>query len=245
MFPPSSRDETRISRGATPSPDGVARSRCRSFCFLERDSVRWTVFLFTYLRVDGQWRGYFSFRSSAEGPDQDEIRTADLFVEESESEVDARARGLGRPLLQQLLESSLETHEWRRGFPPVLQRWFRELLGNHVAERSPTGAAADAGRAPTLAQLRSLYESYRLDQVAHLIALMKPDDFREVVEIRLEGRRIDFQARDRFQMAMIVVQDLERRLPLPPFEVWVEDYLAHPDEYVRYTHTLHRESELP
>jgi hypothetical protein len=45
-------------------------------------------------------------------------------------------------------------------------------------------------------------------------------------------------------MAMAVVQELERRLPLPPFEVWVEDYLAHAAEYARYGRRLHRETGL-
>lgn len=211
--------------------------------------MRWTVFLITYLRTDGQWRGYFSFRNAEGGPEQDEVRTADLFVEQSEPDVDSRARSLGRPLVVALLESSLDTHERRRGFSPDLQRWFREMIGRHVADQAPAGrairAAIPADVTPTLAQLRSVYDSYRLDQVAHLIALMDPEDFRELVEVRLEGRRIDFQARDRFQLAMIVVQDIERRLPLPPFEVWVEDYLARRDEYVRYSHALHREGELP
>ena len=232
-----------------PRAGGVVRSRCRSFCFLERENVRWTVFLITYLRPDGQWRGYLTFRSAADGLDQDEIRTADLFVEESEPDVDNRARGLGRPLLLALLESALDTFERRRGFSPDLQRWFRELIGRHVADQTPargtTLSATPANVTPTLAQLRSIYDSYRLDQVAHLIALMTSDDFKELVEVRLEGRRIDFQARDRFQLAMIVVQDIERRLPLPPFEVWVEDYLARPEEYIRYAHELHREGELP
>lgn len=227
---------------------GMIRSRCRSFCFVEREGTRWTVFLITYLRADGQWRGYFTFRSS-EDPEQDEIRTADLFVEEAEPDVDARARGLGRPLVHALLESALDTFERRRGFSPDLRRWFRDLIGTHVAEQSPgrgaIRAAVPADVTPTLAQLRSVYDSYRLDQVAHMIALMDPDEFRELVEVRLDGRRIDFQARDRFQLAMIVVQDIERRLPLPPFEVWVEDYLANANEYIRYTHALHREAELP
>jgi hypothetical protein len=42
-----------------------------------------------------------------------------------------------------------------------------------------------------------------------------------------------------------VVQDLERRLPLPPFEVWVEDYLSHPDAYRAYARALHGTEELP
>lgn len=223
----------------------MARSRCRSFCFVEREGTRWTVFLITYLRRDGQWRGYFTFRSSADGLDQDEIRTADLFVEGSEEDVDQRARGLGRPLILALLESALDTWERRRAVPPHLHRWFRELLGRHAAENASTAHRDGGADAPTLAELRTLYDSYRLDQVAHMIALMDPADFREVVELRLEGRRIDFQARDRLQLAMSVVQDLEQRLPLPPFEVWAEDYIAHTDEYHRYAQQLHADGELP
>ena len=223
-------------------PEEVVRSRCRSFTFMERPDGRWTVFLMTYLLQDGRWRGYFSFRSAAEVPGP-EVRTADLFVEQTEQEVDARARGLGKPLLVALLDSALATHERRKAIPPVFQRWFRDLLARHAAERAPDIGPGDV--TPSLQELRSLYESYRLDQVAHLIALLDPATFQEMVEILLEGRRIDFRARDRFQLAMSVVQELEGRLPLPPFEVWAEDYLAHPLEYERYTHALHREGDLP
>jgi hypothetical protein len=218
----------------------VSRMRCRSFCFLERSGARWTAFLITFQLPDGYWRGYFSFRSASMAASEAELRTADLFVEESEAEVDQRARGLGRPLLSALLESALETAERRRGFTPQLQRWFRDVL----AERAAQPSVSDLN-APTLAELRSLYESYRLDQVAHLIALIRPDEFRELVEILLDGRRIDFRERDRLQLAMSVVQDLERRLPLPPFEVWVEDYLANPAAYRQYAWELHGDGPLP
>jgi len=209
---------------------------------MERGDGRWTVFLITYLLPDGCWRGYFSFRSAADEPGS-EVRTADLFVEGSEQDVDARARGLGKPLLMALLDSALAAHERRTGYPPAFHGWFRELLVRHAAERAPDIAPSDVS--PSLQELRSLYESYRLDQVTHLIALLQPDTFEEMVEILLEGRRIDFRARDRFQLAMSVVQELEHRLPLPPFETWVEDYLANPAEYQRYTHALHREDTLP
>lgn len=250
MCPPMQPNEPVTASPGSLNPEpGVMRSRTRSFCFLERQGVRWTAFLITYQRVDGIWRGYFSFRSAAGSEGVIEVRTADLFVEPSEEEVDARARGLGRPLVLALLESATETEARRRGFSPDVQHWFRDMLRRHSLERarsvSATGSGAGMKGAPSLSQLRSLYESYRADQVAHLIALLKPDDFRELVEIRLEGRRIDFHSRDRFQLAMIVVQDLEKRLPLPPFEIWVEDYLANPEEYRRYSHALHRASELP
>lgn len=249
MDSPIREGETkRTLQGAFDPGEGVTRSRCRSFCFLERHGVRWTAFLVTYQRAeDGYWRGYFAYRSAA-AEKAEEARTADLFVEETEQDVDGRARGLGRPLVIALLDSALDTIERRRGPSPDMKRWFRDMLGRRSAERAvrpPSWRSNDGETTPTLNELRSLYESYRLDQVAHLIALLDPDDFREFVEIRLEGRRIDFHSRDRFQLAMSVVQDIERRLPLPPFEIWVEDYLANPAEYRKYSHELHREGDLP
>lgn len=241
MFP---RDnEGALSRGARALiAGGLTRSRMRSFCFLEDGARRWTVFLVTFPRDDGQWRGYFSFRSADFPSDEGEIRTADLFVETTEAGVDTRARALGRPLLQALLESALHTYERRRSSNADYNRWFREVLSSRAAEVAPHSQhAAGLG----YDQLRSRYESYRIDQVSHLIALMSQADFKVLVESLLEGRVIDFEARDRLQLAMIVVQDLERRLPLPPFEQWLDDYLEHTDEYERYSHQLHHGTELP
>jgi hypothetical protein len=217
-------------------------ARRRSFGFLERGGDRWSVFLATYAGSDDRWRGYFTFRTGAVGLEGAEIRTTDVFVEDSEAEVDVRARGLGRPLLLSLLESALHTYERHRGTPPDVSRWFRQLL----AKRSEAlvQAPGDASE-PTLSHLRSLYDSYRIDQVSHLIALIGPARFTSFVEAVLEGREIDFRASDRLQLAMLVVQELERHLPLPPFEAWAEDYLSRPDEYHRYSHVLHREQDLP
>jgi hypothetical protein len=221
-------------------PPGV---RSRSFSFVEREGRRWTVFLVT--RPDGGrgWRGHFSFRTAAPEGGTLELRTADLFVEDTEAEVDSRARGLGRPLVLALLESALHVHDRRRSISPDVRRWLRDLLIRHSAR-----LVADASAPPaqlSLSHLHSLYESYRADQVAHLIALIEETEFRGLVDRLLEGREIDFRARDRLQLAMIVVRELEQILPLPPFRVWVEDYLSDPDEYHRYSHALHREAELP
>lgn len=237
MFPRTEDDGATVRVRA-----GLPRTRCRSFCFLEPGEERWTVFLVTYPREDGLWRGYFTFRSASLDPQDEDIRTADLFVEPSEAAVDARARSLGRPLLEALLQSAVHTYQRRRGLQADYSRWFRELLGRHVARLENTRGILD--EAIRFDQLRSLYESYRTDQVSHLIALIEPAAFRELVEELLEGREIDFGARDRFQLAMIVVQELERRLPLPPFEIWAEDYLANPAEHKRYSHALHS-GELP
>lgn len=244
LTPDRGRDST-ASRGSTETADGVppGRQRRRSFCFLEREGERWTVFLVTHPGRDGDWRGHFSFRPADAEPDARDIRTADLFLESSEAEVDARARSLGRPLLQALLESTLHTEERRRNFSPNAQHWFRDLLAEHSAELAPD--VAPEQEKPSLAHLRSLYDSYRIDQVAHLIALTRAEDFRQLVEQLLDGREIDFRTRDRLQLAMLVVQELEQYLPLPPFEVWAEDYVEHREEYHRYSHLLHREGKLP
>ncbi len=200
------------------------------------------MFLATYPGDDGRFRGYFTFRTGAPGLEGLEVWTADVFVETTEGEVDARARSLGRPLLGSLLESALFTHERQEGVTPDGVRWFRGLLATRRAELTSGG---DERGEPSLSRLRSLYASYRIDQVSHLIALIVPSSFSELVERVLDGREIDFRASDRLQLAMLVIQELERRLPLPPFEVWAEDYLARPEVYRRYSHQLHRERDLP
>lgn len=243
-MPPHIRNDQAVqpeARTASLTGDG-SRLRCRSFCFLNRGGERWTAFLITYRRTDGQWRGYFTFRSAQVESGTDELRTADLFLEPDEATVDQRARGLGKPLLLALLESALASRERKSGVSPQLHRWFRQELLRGAARRE---AGWQAREAPQLEELRSLYDSYRLDQVVHLVALIDPHDFREMVEILLSGRRLDFRHSDRFQLAMSVVQELERRLPLPPFEEWVKDYLANPAEYRRYAFELHRGGELP
>ena len=96
-----------------------------------------------------------------------------------------------------------------------------------------------------LGRLKSVYASYRLDQVCHLIALVQPDDFQETVARILEGKAMDFSSKDVIQFAMMVVEHIESLLPLPPFEVWVEDFLTNQAAYALYTHTLHRAGRLP
>lgn len=237
-FPTSSSDPTPVQ---TVRNAAFTRTRCRSFCFLEHNGEPWTAFLVTYAEADTHWKGHFMFRSALMAPDSGEIKTADLFVENSEAAIDARARSLGRPLLDALLSSALKTQQSKRGMSTEYVRWFRDVLSKHAAHLTvdrPTDPA------PSMQQLKSLYDSYRTDQVSHLIALIEPEAFKQVVEKMLAGREIDFRARDRFQLAMIVVQELERMLPLPSFEAWTEDYLAHRSEYERYTHLLHH-GELP
>ncbi|TVP75601.1 MAG: hypothetical protein EA352_07835 [Gemmatimonadales bacterium] len=223
------------------------RTRRRSLGFLEHQGREWACFLVTFQEESGRWLGYFSFRRRDGESEEDEIRTANIFLEPSEAEIDRKARGLGRPLLQGLLSSSIHTRD--RGDtrqPPELRRWFGDLLARNSREAAdgvePPGTEAEE---LTLGQLRSLYDSYRIDQVAHFITLVEPDDFHDAVSALLDGQSFDFSTRDRLQFGMMVVEAIESRLPLPPFEVWAEDYARSPDTYRDYTFELHRLTVSP
>ena len=216
------------------------RLRRRSMGFLDRDGDRWACYLVTYQENDGGWKGFFAFRPGSAASEDDEIHTAQIFIEDAEGEIDRKARGLGRPLLAGLLASALHTRQREQREAPALRNWFRGMLHRNATKG---GSAWEASLTPerTLPELRSLYASYRLDQVVHLITLVEPDHFQEAVNRILDGRTFDFSTKDRLQFAMMVVDHLERLLPLPPFEVWAEDYLAHAEAYQHYTHELHRE----
>lgn len=227
-------------------PVRLPQLRRRSVGFLEYSGETWACFLVTYRGDDRRWHGYFSFRPKDADLVTDEIRTADIFIESSEPEIDQKARGLGRPLLSGLLSSALHSRERRDEAPPALRRWFRTMLAENSQElagdwRDIPGADAE----PDVGKLRSLYASYRLDQVCHFIALVDPGDFHQAVDEILEGKPMDFGAKDQLQLAMMVVEFIESRLPLPPFELWAEDFLQNHTAYALYAHTLHREGRLP
>ncbi|CAN5814904.1 hypothetical protein BH23GEM11_BH23GEM11_15020 [soil metagenome] len=218
------------------------RHRRRSMGFLDRDGERWACDLVTFQESDGGWRGFFAFRPGAAASEEAEIHTAHIFIEDAESEIDRKARGLGRPLLSGLLASALHTREREQREAPALRNWFRDMLRRNASNADSRSEQARTAGEQTLPELRSRYDSYRLDQVVHLITLVDPDDFQEAVNRILDGRTFDFSTRDRLQFAMMVVEHLERLLALPPFEVWAEDYLANVDAYEQYTWELHRET---
>jgi len=221
--------------------------RRRSVGFLDHEDESWACFLVTYVKRGGRWHGFFSFRPGDGEAAEDEVRTADIFLEDSEDDIHQKARGLGRPLLSGLLASALHTSRRSARRSSKLRSQFRELLARNAHEMSGGfGAEGEPHPLPEeIEELRSLYASYRLDQVAHFITLVEPSDFEQAVDRILEGEEIDFRTSDRIQFAMMVVEHIERRLPLPPFEVWARDFVADPEAYRLYAHTLHREGRLP
>ena len=217
--------------------------RRRSVAFLEREGTSWACFLVTW--CDGRgWQGHLSFRPGPGASDEDEVRTADIFVEEDEQSIDEKARGMGRPLLLALLDSALHTRGRRSREGIELRARLRSILSESavgVAGGRPGEPWGDDG----VDRLESLYASYRIDQVCHLICLVAPTDFEETVQAILGDTPVDFGGMDRVQLAMVVVDRIEGLLPLPDFETWVRDFLRHPETYRLYAHRLHRAEGLP
>lgn len=219
--------------------------RRRSVAFLDYEDETWACFLVTYAgQGRSRWHGFFSFRPGSGEVEEDEVRTADIFIEESEAEIHEKARGLGRPLLNGLLASAVHSSRRKRRDAPQLRARFREMLAENAQELA---GSWDGQSTPGMdeSELQSLYASYRLDQVAHFICLVDPADFEVAVDRILDGERVDFRTSDRVQFAMMVVEYIEFRLPLPTFDVWARDFLDHAESYRLYAHTLHREGRLP
>ena len=89
----------------------IDRSRRRSLGFLDWEQETWSCFLVTFAGRDGQWHGHLAFRPQGSDGESGEVRTADIFIEACEAEIDHKARGLGRLLVKALLSSAL--HTWQ------------------------------------------------------------------------------------------------------------------------------------
>ncbi|MGY8777443.1 MAG: hypothetical protein ACKVIN_04900 [Longimicrobiales bacterium] len=81
--------------------------------------------------------------------------------------------------------------------------------------------------------LRAKYHDYCSAQVADLLVYMSPDEIYLLAHraYREEGGEGDISYAE---MVRVATEWLGKRVALPPFEVWVEDYRAHPDLYEEY-----------
>ena len=68
----------------------ILNERRRSVAFIENDGQPWAVFSSRSLEEQGLWHGYFSFRPGHGDAEEDEVRTADIFIEETEAECTTR-----------------------------------------------------------------------------------------------------------------------------------------------------------
>ena len=81
--------------------------------------------------------------------------------------------------------------------------------------------------------LRAKYHDYCSAQVADLLVYMSPDEIYLLAHraLREEGGQTEVSYAE---MVRVATEWLAGRVGLPPFELWVEDYRAHPDRYEEY-----------
>ena len=105
-------------------------------------------------------------------------------------------------------------------------------------------SASPEGKVPRATEvLRAKYLDYCSAQMADLLLFLSPDEIYLLAE-RAAAERGDPGEVSYMRMVQVATEWLSRRVTLPPFEIWVEDYRAHPDRYEEYFMGLW-ESELP
>lgn len=97
-------------------------------------------------------------------------------------------------------------------------------------------AAVDEGKEgpeEPLQVLRAKYHDYCSAQVADLLVYMSPDEIYLLAHraYKEEGGEGDISYTE---MVRVATDWLARRVALPPFEVWLADYRAHPEKYEEY-----------
>ena len=90
-----------------------------------------------------------------------------------------------------------------------------------------------AGADEPLHTLRAKYHDYCSAQVADLLVYMSPDEIYLLAHraYREEGGDGDVSY---VEMVRVATDWLSKRIKLPPFEVWLEDYRANPERYEEY-----------
>jgi hypothetical protein len=90
--------------------------------------------------------------------------------------------------------------------------------------------------------LRAKYLDYCSAQVADLLLFLSPDDIYLLAQ-RAAHERGEPDEPTYNRMVQVATEWLSKKITLPPYEIWVIDYLAHPDRYEEYFMGLW-ESEL-
>jgi hypothetical protein len=93
--------------------------------------------------------------------------------------------------------------------------------------------------------LRAKYVDYCSAQVADLLLYLSPDEIYLLAQraYREEGGDEELTY---IQMVRIATDWLSHKISLPPFDMWLDDYQAHPERYEEYLLGLwESEAEVP
>jgi hypothetical protein len=98
-----------------------------------------------------------------------------------------------------------------------------------VGETRPDRSAQ--GESPEV--LRAKYLDYCSAQLAEILLYLSPDEIYTIAQ--RAARESDISGAVSYErIVQVATRWLSRKVKLPPFEMWSEDYLAHPDRYEEY-----------
>jgi hypothetical protein len=102
--------------------------------------------------------------------------------------------------------------------------------------------AGKTGSKERLRVLRAKYHDYCSAQIADLLIYMSPDEIYLLAQraSREDGRKSDTSY---METVLVATEWLSRRVALPPFELWLEDYREHPERYEEYFMGLWKSEE--
>ena len=81
--------------------------------------------------------------------------------------------------------------------------------------------------------LRAKYHDYCSAQLAEILLYLTPDEIYTIAQrAARESGATAGGSYDR--MVQVATRWLSRKFPLPPFDVWAQDYREHPDRYEEY-----------
>lgn len=103
--------------------------------------------------------------------------------------------------------------------------------GAGLSQREATAPGdEDAGHNEVL---RAKYLDYCSAQLADLLVFISPDEIYLIAQ-RAAQERGDTGELSYTRMVQTATEWLADKVKLPPFEIWVEDYLAHPELYEEF-----------
>lgn len=82
--------------------------------------------------------------------------------------------------------------------------------------------------------LRAKYHDYCSAQLADLLLYLSPDEIYLLAERASRQDAGALEDPGYARMVRMATSWLAERVALPPFEVWLEDYQAHPEHYEEY-----------
>lgn len=93
--------------------------------------------------------------------------------------------------------------------------------------------AGQAGSEEPLEVLRAKYLDYYSAQLADLLLYLSPDEIYLLAQraYREKGGKGDLSY---MEMVQLATDWLSRKVVLPPFDIWLDDYRLHPDRYDEY-----------